>query len=133
MTRGKSGNKQLRDFGLVTGAVFAGLFGLLLPCLKGRALPLWPFLLWVALSVPALLRPQLLKYPYAGWIRVGRVLGWVNSQIILAAIFYLIIVPMGLAARLFGYDPMAREFSAEVDTYRRPSRQAPHKEMERPF
>jgi hypothetical protein len=129
----KSNVKQLREFGLVTGAIFGALCGLLLPWLKGHALPLWPFLVWVGLSAPALLRPRLLKYPYAGWVGFGKVLGWVNSRIILGVIFYFIIVPMGLAGRLFGYDPMAREFSAEADTYRMPSRQAPHKSMERPF
>jgi hypothetical protein len=133
MICGKSDEKQLRDFGLITGTIFAGLFGLLLPGLKAHALPLWPFFLWVALSVPALLRPRLLKYPYAVWVRVGAVLGWMNSRIILGVIFYLIIVPMGLAARLFGYDPMARQFSREIDTYRLPSRQAPHNGVERPF
>jgi hypothetical protein len=133
MIREKSNDKQLRHFGLTTGAIFGGLFGLLLPWLKGHTLPLWPFLLWVALWAPALLWPRVLKYPYAGWVGFGTVLGWVNSRIILAVIFYLIIVPMGLAARLFGYDPMAREFSREAHSYRIPSCQAPHNDMEKPF
>lgn len=36
--------KGLRQFGLVTGGIVAGLFGLLFPWLLERALPLWPSL-----------------------------------------------------------------------------------------
>ena len=127
------GNKQLRDFGLITGAVFALLFGLFFPWLRSHSFPVWPWIFCAALSGPALLRPQALRYPYLGWTRLGLVLGSINSRIMLTVIFFLVIVPMGIALRLCGRDPMARRFNREAATYRVPSRQAPLRSMERPF
>ena len=34
--------KGLRSFGLVTGAIFVGVFGLALPLLRHRPIPHWP-------------------------------------------------------------------------------------------
>jgi len=73
------------------------------------------------------------EYLFAGWSRLGLVLGWINSRIALTVIFYLVIVPMGFLMQLFGQDPMARDFDPEVATYRVPSSNSPVETMEKPF
>jgi len=113
--------------------VFAGLFGVLLPFIGRHRLPLWPWIVGFGLSVPALLRPQLLHYIFVGWRHLGRALGWVNSRILLSAIFYLVIVPMGLCMRLLGKDPMAREFDPDARSYRVRSAIRSVKDMEKPY
>lgn len=125
--------KELRDFGLITGALLAFLFGLLLPWFKGYRFPFWPWIFCAALCGPALLHPRALKYPYAAWKRFGSALGWINSRVILTAIFLLVIVPIGLLLRLFTGDPMERKFDPDVPSYRVPSRRPSANSMERPF
>jgi ABC-type uncharacterized transport system permease subunit len=62
--------------------------------------------------------PQILKQVHGGWMKVGHVLGAINTKIILGIIYYLLITPMGLVMRLMGKDPMHRALTQGTDTYR---------------
>lgn len=42
------------------------------------------------------------------WMTLAGILGYVNSRIILSALYYLLMTPMGLALRLVGHDPLER-------------------------
>lgn len=54
----------------------------------------------------AMLAPKLF-YPFAVvWYGLGVVLNAVMSKVILGAIFYLIVVPVGTIRKCFGYDPL---------------------------
>jgi len=125
--------RELRSFGLLTGAIIAGLFGLLLPWLKDAALPRWPWAVAVPLAIAALIAPRALRGVYAVWMRIGRVLGAVNTRIILGILFFLVITPVGIVMRLFGRDPLARRFDASAPTYRIPAEQGGTSSMEVPF
>ena len=124
---------ELRRFGLATGAIFAGLFGLLLPWLFGRALPWWPWAIAAAFWLPALIAPILLRPVYRGWMIAGGALGWVNTRIILGVVFVVVVVPIGLVMRLFRKDPLARRFDRSLPSYRVPSVPRPRDHFERPF
>jgi hypothetical protein len=125
--------KELRDFGLIVGGICATLFGLLLPLLKHRAFPLWPWIAAAILIAPALAYPAALRGPYFLWTKLGLALGSINQRIVLTFIFYVIVMPIGLAMRLFGRDPMARRFEPARESYRVASRKAPPVSMDRPF
>ena len=125
--------KELRDFGLLTGGLTAGLFGLLFPLLRHHPIPSWPWMVAALLIVPALTLPSVLRYPHWLWIRIGFVLGWINSRIVLTILFFLVIVPMGLLMRAMGRDPVARKLDPDASTYRVPSRVRTPESMERPF
>jgi hypothetical protein len=60
------------------------------------------------LVILALVRPSLLKWPRAGWMRLALALGYVNARIILTLAFVLVLTPMGLIWRLIGRDPLGR-------------------------
>ncbi|MBW2459320.1 MAG: hypothetical protein JRI68_32810 [Deltaproteobacteria bacterium] len=45
----------------------------------------------------------------------------VVSTVLLLALYYLVFTPIGLLARLFGYDPMGRRFERQARTYWQPS------------
>ena len=57
--------KGYRDFGVTTGAIVAGLFGLFFPWVFGRAFPAeypwWPWALFAVLAVWGLAAPMSLK------------------------------------------------------------------------
>ena len=125
--------RELRDFGLIVGAVCAGLFGLLLPFLKHRAFPVWPWVIAVALIGPALAFPSVLRGPHLVWTKFGSALGWINQRIVLTIIFYVVVMPSGLIMRAFGRDPMARKFETERASYRVESRTPAPGSMSRPF
>ena len=43
-----------------------------------------------------------------GWMRVASVLGYVNNRILITAVFFLAIVPLGLLARVLGRNRLGR-------------------------
>ena len=53
-----------------------------------------------------IISPPMLYYPYKSWISLGNALGWINSKIILGLVFLIILQPIALIMRLFGYDPL---------------------------
>jgi|JRYI01.1.fsa_nt_gb hypothetical protein len=123
---------ELRKFGLLMAAIIASLFGLLLPWMFGRAWPKWPWIVTALFAVPATFAPIWLAPVHRAWMAIGAVLGWINSRILLAIVFYLVLVPMGFLMRLAGRDPMRRMKRGER-SYRQPSVERPTEDMERPF
>jgi hypothetical protein len=77
--------------------------------------------------------PQSLKQLHAGWMKIGHVLGLINTRIILGIIYYLLITPMGLVMRLMGKDSMHRAFAKDTDTYRVVRTQRPPHHMQNQF
>jgi hypothetical protein len=125
--------KALREFGLVFAAGLIVMFGLLLPWLGERPWPLWPWLTAAAFVAAALVFPPALRPFNALWLKIGHVLGWVNTRIVLGVVYFLIFLPAGLLLRALHKDPLHREFDASAASYRVPSKAAPNQQMERPF
>ena len=104
--KGSIYKKQLREFGFLIGFGFPILIGWVLPSIGGHLFRSWT--LWI--GIPSLMigifNPRLLFYPYKGWMKIGHVLGSVNSRIILGLVFLLVLQPIALIMRCFGYDPL---------------------------
>jgi hypothetical protein len=66
-------------------------------------------------------------------MRVGAILGAVNSRIILAAVFYAVVTPVGLTLRCLRKDPISRRMDRAASSYRISSRTFSAKQMEKPF
>lgn len=101
--------KQLREFGLLISIVFPVVLGWLLPALHAHPFRVWTLWIGVPALALALLAPRLLATPYRGWMALGNALGWVNSHIILGAVFVLVLQPIALLMRLCGHDPLRRK------------------------
>jgi hypothetical protein len=123
---------ELRKFGIITGFIFAVLFGLLFPWLAESSIPYWPFIVAGVLVIWGLLHPGSLKPVYAVWMKIGHVLGWINTRIILAVLFYLIFMPVGLVMRMFGVDFLKKKLE-DSKTYRVESAQQSKDHIERPY
>ena len=124
--------KGLREFAFVTGAIVAGLFGLLLPWLFDAGLPIWPWIIFGVLALWGLILPKSLRPVYHGWMRFGLFMSRITTPLILGIVFYLIISPIGLIRRTFGTDPLRRDLD-DADSYRVPSKRAPADHLKRPF
>lgn len=92
----------LRRFGWQMAVAWPLLFGLALPWLFGSGWPLWPWCVALTFAVLAMLVPRLLYWPARGWQAFSQVMGWINTRIILALLFYLLITPLGVVLRLLG-------------------------------
>ena len=125
--------KGLRDFGLLTGALVAALFGLFFPWLLGATWPSWPWLVAGALGAFATLAPASLRPVYHYWMRLALWLSRITTPLMLGVVFFLVILPVALVMKLIGRDPLARRFDETATSYRVPSPKAPREHMEKPF
>ncbi|MBX3350740.1 MAG: hypothetical protein KF747_18625 [Nitrospira sp.] len=110
-------DKELRQFGLLVGGGFA-VIGLWPVVFRGESLHLWAMVLGGLLLVLGGTVPQSLKPVHRAWMKVGHVLGAINTKIILGIVYYGLITPMGLVMRFMGKDPMHRVLAKKATTYR---------------
>jgi hypothetical protein len=102
------------------GIVFAGLFLLVAawPLAFGEArVQLWAVALALAFGAVALFAPSRLAPLNRLWFRFGMLLHAVVSPVVLGAMFYLVIVPFGLALRLMGKDLLGLRWDSQAKTY----------------
>lgn len=125
--------KELRNFGFILSSVFILVFGITLPLLKHQHTPIWPWVISGTLFAFAVLLPKPLQLIYTPWMKLGAVLGWINTRIILGFIFFLIITPIGLILRLVKHDPLNRQIEPNATTYRIKSENQNIQHMEKPY
>lgn len=124
--------KGLREFGLVTGAIVAVLFGLFFPWLFEQPLPMWPWLVFAILGAWGLLAPMSLRPVYRVWMRFGLLMSKVTTPLIMSIVFFVVITPAALLVKIFGKDAMARKFNSS-ESYRVPSQKSPAEQLKRPY
>lgn len=124
--------KGLREFGLVTGGIIAGLFGLFFPWLLEVRIPYWPFILGGILAAWGLIHPLSLKPVYTNWMKFGLLLSKITTPIVMGIVFYVVVMPVGIAMRTFSRDPMARKLEPSNASYRIVHEQS-NQSLERPF
>jgi hypothetical protein len=127
---------DLRKFGFIMGGMFTLIFGLIFPWLSDKnsdTWPIWPFIVMGIFWAIALIAPQILRPINDIWIKIGNVLGFINSRIILAIMFFLLIFPIGLLLKVFGKDSMDRKLDKDANTYRKLTKLRNKKHLEKPF
>ena len=124
---------ELRKFGWMMGAVIALIFGLLLPWIWSFDYPFWPWILAAVFAVAATAAPLLLAPVLKAWMAIAEPVGRFNTKLILVLMYVLIIVPLGLALRIFRSDPMRRAYNNEMSSYRIPSIKQESRKLEKPF
>jgi hypothetical protein len=114
--------RHLRRFGLTvaTGFLVIGTVS------WWRDHTIAPRVFWltaVLLGAPALIAPALLAPVERRWLIVGEWLGWINTRILLTALFYVVLTPIGLVLSFFR-DPLDRRLGEVRKSYwiRRPAR-----------
>jgi hypothetical protein len=94
--------------------------------------------LWVAaVVVPVIgwIAPAFMRLVFLGMSYIAWPIGFVVSHVVLAAVYYLVVTPIGLLMRIFGYDAMKKKFDREASTYwvARPHKQADAKRSFRQY
>jgi hypothetical protein len=111
----KSGRSELKKFGITMGIVLGLLGGFLL--WRGKVYYSTFFILSTLFFVLGLTLPVLLKPIQKIWMILAVLMGWFMTRIILIILFYLIVTPIGLLARLFGKDFLNTKFNRNLDSY----------------
>jgi len=104
-------DRQLRQFGLIWLG-FLTFFGAV-AWFKFEA-PRVSVGLWIAaVLVPVIgwLHLPFMRLIFVGMSIIAWPIGFVVSHVVLAAVYYLVVTPIGLVMRLFRYDPMTRNAS----------------------
>ena len=121
-----------RAFGFTVGGVLAAI-GLVR--LGLRAWDAWPPM-WDAVSLSLLgvgfglivlgaIAPACLRVPNRLWFKFGLLLARIVNPVVLFVFYAVCIVPIGVAMRLFGYDPLRLKPDAEASSHWQPHEPSP--------
>ncbi len=122
-------SKEIRQFAFIMATMIILLFAILFPWLYNLAFSYTPYIISALFVIMGLAAPKLLSPVHTLWLKFSHILGLINSKILLFIIFYLIISPMGLIARMFSFDPMRKHIKSQ--SYYLPRED--NNNMEKPF
>jgi uncharacterized protein involved in cysteine biosynthesis len=130
----KNGMPELRKFGVTVGIALCLAAGLL--WWRGKDYYLYFLVISLIFLLVSLITPILLKPIHKIWMILAILLGWLTTRVILIILYYLIITPIGILARLFGKDFLDLKFKKNAaDSYwiSRGAFKFDKKNYERPF
>ena len=113
----KISNKKLKEFGILIGLLIPIIIGWFIPKISGHEFRFWTIFISIPLIFFAFTFPKLLLRPYLLWMSLGKLLGIINSYIILGSIFLILVIPISLLMKIFKYDPL-RQKKIDVQSYR---------------
>lgn len=113
--RKRSRRSELKRFGVTLGIAFGALGGVFL--LRGKSF--YPYFLGLsaAFFLFGLLLPAALGPVQKLWMTLATALGWFMTRAILSVLFFAVVTPVGLIARLVGRDPLSLKFKDGADSY----------------
>jgi len=113
----KVSSRELRKFSYLVGSVLMllGGAGLFKHWSVSVVAAVW--LGAAALMACGVLNPMLLRRVYLVWMGFAFALGWIVSRVILIFLFYLVITPIGMIARLIGKKFIDITFPGETESY----------------
>ncbi|HEY4494639.1 MAG TPA: SxtJ family membrane protein [Candidatus Paceibacterota bacterium] len=129
----KSGDKDLRKFGLLIGSILI-LFGLYF-WFKDKNYDDFFFFIGGILVLLGIHLPRSLKALYKIWMALGVILGFIVTNVILTVFFYLIVTPFALVAKFARKKFLDQSFKAPVDSYwnNRENKENSRLDMEKQF
>jgi hypothetical protein len=107
--------KENRDFGLLVGAAFMAIA--FFRYYKNTTTTIWLPAIGLLLMLLALVLPQWLTWPRKGWEALGKVLGYINTLVLLTLVYVVIVTPFGRIGRLLGNDPLQLKTDPKADNY----------------
>jgi hypothetical protein len=111
----KSGKKELHQFGITMGIVLALVGGLLI--WRSKDYYFFFFVFSIAFLFLGLVIPALLKPIQKVWMSIAVIIGWVMTRVILTVLFYLVVTPVGILAKVFGKDFLDTKFDRNANSY----------------
>jgi hypothetical protein len=110
--------RALRFFALGLALVIVVVFWWLVPWLRDRPAPLWPLIVAWALVMTAWVHPPAVLPIHRAFLPVARVVGWLNTWLLLGTVFFAILLPVGWLLRRLGRLQYVTGFDASAQSYR---------------
>lgn len=104
-----------RNFGIVLGVFFAAVA--FLPLFHGGAVRWWAAVVAAAFLACAFMAAWVLRPLNVLWFKFGLLLHHVINPIVMGALYFGAVVPMGLLVRILGKDLLRLEFDSTADSY----------------
>ena len=104
-----------KGFGIVFAIIFL-LIGLY-PLLEGNEVRMWSLMMATVLSALAYVAPKMLSVPNKLWFRIATAMGTVLAPLVMAFIYIISVVPIGLIMRLAGKDLLRKKLDRNATTY----------------
>ncbi len=98
-----------RSFGIVFFVVF--LIIALYPLIHGGEIRIWSIIISLIFLILGLLNSKILNPLNKLWFKFGIFLGKIISPLIIGAIFFLVVTPIGLIMRLLGKDVLNLKYN----------------------
>lgn len=111
----KSDNKELKKFGLTIGAVLLIISAIMF--YYSSELKFYFGIAGLILIISGYVFTKILLPFQKVWMGLALVLGFIMSRLILTLLFYLVITPIGLIAKLSGKDFLDLKFNKTKETY----------------
>jgi predicted permease len=111
----KETKKDLRKFGLTVGSVLVLIAAVLFYFEKSSSV--YFAVIGAVLILTAVIYPKILKLLNKIWMGLAVLLGFVMSRVIIAILFYLVLTPIGLLAKLFGKKFMDLKYDKSAESY----------------
>ena len=111
----KESKKDLRKFGLTIGIIIILIAALLFWKQKPSFIYFFPvglFLVLAGIFTPPLLRPL-----NKGWMIFSVLLGWVMTRVILSVLYYIILTPIGIIAKISGKKFLELKIDKSKESY----------------
>ncbi len=125
--------RELRAFGLGLAVLLVVVFFGLLPWLGDRPRPAWPLVAGAMIAAAALGWPQAILPVHRLLQPVARVLGTINTWLLLGTVFFGMLTPAGWILRRLGRLQYTDRPDASASTYRVDARRRRPVNLKEPF
>ena len=108
-------NGSEKSFGIVFSFVF--LMIALYPLTNSQNIHFWAISISFIFLLLGLLAPKTLVLPNKIWFKFGLILGSIIAPIVMALIYFITVLPIGLIMRLLGKDILKQKLDKSMDSY----------------
>ena len=104
-----------RNFGFVFFIVFL-ILGFW-PITNGEEIRIWLVAISLIFLILGIMKSKLLTPLNQLWFKFGMILGAIVAPIIMGAVFFLVVTPIGIVMRLMGKDLLNKKHDKKKETY----------------
>ncbi len=129
----KSGPKELKEFGLVVGCGLIVIGGFLWYFKNASFLPF--AYIGTTLIILAFICSKVLWIPQKIWMGLGLCMGWAIGHALMSLVFFIAVMPIGIAVKLSGKRLLDEKIDHETKSYwnKRDVGKADHKNCEKQY
>ena len=104
-----------RNFGLVFFIVFL-ILGFW-PITNGEGIRIWLVVISLIFLVLGMMKSKLLTPLNKLWFKFGMILGAIVAPVVMGAVFFLVVTPIGIVMKTMGKDLINKKYNKKKETY----------------